>query len=264
LATQKSAEETTLDDLLKKISRKAQPKHLRMFEAWCSEYDSFTNLRVACTELEKGANNYKSYQMKRFLPVDELKVLQREFDRLDCSGNGFILPEDIVSGWAWTEEAAKETIATYDIHRLGRIEKNDFLKMMCPEEFRLPEMDDVGSELLGKLIVAQATEKRLILDAREAQYSNHPFSDAMFVPPTTALPEVSEVVWVEWNTVFDGLDSDGDERVFLEDLLQSGLHEAVCHSVERLIDPEIVGSFTRAGYLSSLLQAHRCRHTALK
>jgi hypothetical protein len=258
-------EQSSLGDLLQKVFPKAQTKHLRMFEAWCSEYDSLSDSRVACCELEQAAAVYANNELKPLLPVEDLEVLEREFDRLDCSRNGYILPMDIVRGWKWTEEQAIETVAAHDIHGLGRIEKTGFVKMMCQVEFRSPEMNGVGRELFGELIASQAAGMRLDLNTRESQYSvtagDQPLLGTLFVPPTTALPEVSEAAWAQWNAVFDSLDKDGDDQIVTKDLLEAGLlSEPVCHSVIRLIDPEVEGSFSRLGFLQALLRAHRCQH----
>jgi Ca2+-binding EF-hand superfamily protein len=258
-------EQTTVGDLLQKVFPKAQTKHLRMFEAWCSQYDALSDSRAACCELEQGAAVYANNELKPLLPVEDREVLGREFDRLDCSHNGYILPMDIVRGWKWTEEQAKETVAAYDIHGLGRIDKTGFIKMMCPVEFRSPEMNGFGRELFGEFVVFHAAEMRLDLNTRESQYSaafgDQPLLGTLFVPPTTALPAVSEAAWAQWNAVFDSLDKDGDDQIVTKDLLEAGLlSEPVCHSVIRLIDPEVEGSFTRGGFLQALLRAHRCQH----
>ena len=54
-------------------------------------------------------------------------------------------------------------------------------------------------------------------------------SDTLIAPPTTALPEISEETWAQWNAVFDSLDRDGDDQIVVEDLVKSGLlSETMC------------------------------------
>jgi hypothetical protein len=263
-------DQVTFSDLLLKVCSKAKAKHLRMFEAWCSEFDALKDLRTACSELEQAADVFAKDNSKRVMPSEELEALDREFDRLDISRKGYILPSDIMSVWGWTYEAAHETVTTYDADGRGRIRKPAFIKMMCPGDFRLPEMSGVGRELFGKLIASQAAEKRSELNVRESQFSAtdtdqslQSLVGSLFVPPTTSLPEVREDAWVEWNAAFDKLDKNGDDEVMLNDMLESGLlAEHMCRLVVRLIDPEIKDGFSRGSFLTALLRAHQVRKSA--
>merc|ERR1719510_548858 len=66
-------------------------------------------------------------------------------------------------------EMASKTMAAFDRDEGRCVDKQEFLEMMCPEEYRLPNMDGEGRHLLGRLLEDSLEKRRQTLQSDAAQ-----------------------------------------------------------------------------------------------
>jgi Ca2+-binding EF-hand superfamily protein len=256
-----------LMSVLRKVSPTAQPKHLRMYEVWCEEYTSLSSRRASVQNLEQATALYLENDQKPFLPPNELELLNREFDTLDKLKRGYITLDDIASGWQWSSEIAGDTLLAYDLTGDGYIDQSEFLKMMCPPEYRLPEMAGLTRQLFGKVLTTTTEQLRRSLDNSEVRFTDANTDELppVLEAPRAVLPVVSSHNWAQWQSVFDNLDRNDDGKVHKKELMMSGLLSAsACAAITALIDPEDINSFTKKAFLDAMLKAHGCREPPTK
>jgi Ca2+-binding EF-hand superfamily protein len=251
-----------LINVLRRMCPSAQPKHLRMCEVWVSEYENLASVRTSVEDLEQAAALYLLNDQKPFLPQNELEILNREFDQLDAHRRGYITLDDIAFGWNWTTDVAQATLASYDLTGDGYIDRNEFLRMMCPSDYRLPEMAGVTRQMFGKVLTTTAEQQRRCLDNSEVRFTDASTEEGVLrlEAPRAVLPLVSTEDWAQWNHVFDSMDRNSDGKVHKRELMSSGLLSAsACDAITALIDPEDKSCFTKRAFLDAMLKAHDCR-----
>merc|ERR1712032_452357 len=235
----------------------AQPKHLRMFDVWCIEYDASDVKHDKYRQLEEMVSNFRARQDKPVMPIDEVARLEREFDKLDHTGQGFITMNDIMKGWGWSSEKALAVIMAYDIVGDSFINKSAFFGMMCPPEYRPPHMDGFSFDSFGKLMESEVKDRRWSL---ECVKKDNLEIDKILPAPPTAFPEVPENLLEQWKELFDDLDRDEDDTVCVQELESSGLLSAAeCSAVANIIDPICTSAFSREGFLMAMCKAHGYR-----
>lgn len=250
-----------LIDIFRKMCPIAQPKHLRMFEVWCNEYDAFLKEQRHVESIEQAAETYLENNNKPVMPDCELEILEKEFQKMDYMGRGYVTIDDIVSTWGWSDMLARDTVAAYDVLGDGYLDKGEFFKMMCPEEYRLPEMSGFGRQIFGKLLEFESKSRRRSAMRQSIKYGqsgiNSDELDAYIEPPQSVFPEVDEEQWRKWNEVFESLDTNKNGKVALEELQNSGLLSwSVCTSIVALINPEDLNGFTKEGFMQAMARAY--------
>jgi Ca2+-binding EF-hand superfamily protein len=262
-----------LFDYLRQLCPKAQPKHIRMFDVWCTQYDRHMEVRDSFSNYELAAQTFIDNDKKPVLPADEIAQLENEFARLDQEGNGFVTMDDIMKGWGWSAQTALATVQAYDVLGDSFVDKDAFLRMMCPLEYKLPAMTGFAREVFGKVLLGHVESTKAVMrsvdssyELKDAAWGGSEISRAPLLnqPPPSALPEVPEENLEQWNDVFDNLDHDDDDKVNVRDLEASGLlSTVVCYCIASLIDPEDLQGFTRAGFLTAMCKAHGYRQKLL-
>eukprot|EP00927_Polykrikos_kofoidii_P040834 TRINITY_DN34830_c3_g1_i1.p1 TRINITY_DN34830_c3_g1~~TRINITY_DN34830_c3_g1_i1.p1 ORF type:complete len:802 (-),score=129.15 TRINITY_DN34830_c3_g1_i1:49-2454(-) len=247
-------------DLLRRLCPRAQPKHLRMFDTWCHTFDDLAERDEEVHNLEKVIAVYADNETKPFMPVSEIHSLEDEFRKLDNHGRGYITANDLVNGWGWYQDEAEDTVASVAHAGDGLVDMHDFVRMMCPSEYKLPEMHGYSRELFGRFLASEVHHRKRELDDSRNRYASqnaHRLHSAM---PTSLLPEVDPEVMKQWNRVFDELDVDKDDVVHETDLERAGIlsHET-SEAIAALIDPQDKTGFTRAGFIDAMLSAHGLR-----
>lgn len=252
--------------LLRKLCPLAHPKHLRMFQGWCDEYDDLMDEQNLVSTSEDVLQTYEDNNQKPILPMSEVLCIKREFHRIDQTNQGFISASDLSREWDIDMDTLHETYAQLDVSGDGFIDLQEFMVLSCPPQYRLPEMDGQARELFGELLVAESTSLSEEHKAKELQYSdlNSCSVGKVHETPESLWPEVDDSIWNGWNAVFDSLDGDKDDLVVLADLQASGLlSHKVCCFVVSVVDPAHKFGFTRRGFLNAMLRAHQCRRTGL-
>merc|ERR1740117_596088 len=89
------------------------------------------------------------------MPQQELWDLERQFRQLDVDGSGFVEIHEIMVKWNWSQEMATATMVRYDHSSDACLDLAEFLRMMCPNEYRLPEMSGPLREAFGKLFLSE-------------------------------------------------------------------------------------------------------------
>jgi len=243
---------------LRKLQPHALPKHLRMYDVWCMEYDELKKEEEVMETVESAASQFVETAKKPFLPADEVEILRKQFYELDVTRDGFLDLDDIQRGWGWSDEQIRDALKTFDVGCDGMLDEDEFLRMMCPPEYRLPEMSGFAREMFGKLIVEEQKARRGLLSKRKGSFLGEDSGDDGPAPaPASALPVVPEDLLESWGDIFDALDQDDDEMVYVRDLETSGLlSTGVCYFIAGLIDPSNPEGFDRDAFLNAMCKSH--------
>jgi len=255
--------EDGLFKMWKKLCPRAKPQHLKMFEKWCREYDHLTERRSSLRVAKSASDTFHENGLKPLLPAADLRRIKDEFSRLDTHGNGLIevstLSDSLQLGDAF------EVARMYDGNDDGYIDVSEFVRMMCPSEYRLPETDEIGRKLFGDLIEHETMSLESKYNEQAASFeksaeSSRHLSDAT---PGTLLPQVDEKTWDTWNATFDRLDMNPDAKVTLGEVIGSGfLSPEVSAFVYRVLAPEDGDGgegFSREAFMAAMLRAHGMR-----
>lgn len=247
---------------IRKLSPKTLPKHMRMYDVWLAEYDKAKKDQETLLHLATAVDEFKTNQAKPLLSEDEQVLIKEQFRLMDSDRDGLVTVEDIMDDWACSEEQASPALKYFDVCSDGYLDEHEFMRMMCPDEYRVPEMTGLAREMFGKLLVSFAAEQQGAVDVVQSKFESksHPAEGAKGVVPASALPLVPEEQLQAWNDVFDGLDRDDDNTVQVKDLECSGLlATAVCYSIAGTIDPSNPTGFTRDSFLAAMCKAHGYR-----
>jgi len=160
-----------------------------------------------------------------------------------------------------------EVLRKYDVSNDGFIDFHEFVAMMCPTEYRPPEMCGFDQEVLGSLVKMRAARMRSGLDQQVALYESPADAKAEGVRksemPASMRPEVPEETWAAWNSVFDRVDNDGDNTISDAELRSSMLlSQDVCEQLIASTRAEGKLGIPRRDFLLSLLDFYKCRRPA--
>jgi len=251
-----------LTSFFRQVCPWAQPMHLRMFDAWLEQFDDLARQKELGAHYEDVANTFCENQHKPVLPHSELEALNRDFADLDRNSNGYLCVYDLSMAWNMDADTLKEMFRKHDISDDGYIDKQDYLRLVCPAEYRLPEMSGEDRDLFGQLVLLACDRMKKDLQRKELMYGPEESEDAPAPTPASLLPEVSDEDWRHWNDVFVRLDQNGDNTLDLKDLKESGLlSDEVCSFLVSMLDPADTTGFTKRSFLDALLDAHKCKKT---
>jgi len=251
----------TFLNFLQKLCPAACPKHLRMFEIWCQQFDDLESKQTRTETVEEAVQRFEANSRKPVLPEDEILRLDRSFESLDRHQNKCVMLADIANYFGWDQVTTQELVSQHDLSEDGCLDREDFLRMMCPDNFRLPAMGGSDREVFGLLLQGQARKLRDDLVKQERTFRQG--TPASKVKPASLLPQVQEETWLFWNRLFDRLDSNGDNYVDDKDLLASGLvSREVSTALISVIEPEETTRFSRKSWLIALLDATGSRRAA--
>jgi len=214
-----------LFSFFRKLCPLAHPKHLRMFDAWCHQFDALVEQHKVRLGFEEAVTTYLRNDRKPVIPRDELAHLEGEFLKLDRTKCGHVSLEEIEQAWGMDIETLHDLVKSNDVSEDGYVDKHDFIRLFCPPEYRPPSMSGEDRQVLGKLLLFHEARARTAVLQEEAMFS---FSNADACPPikrtpTAVLPEVAEATWERWVSLFERLDKNNDDTVDLHDLRVSGL-----------------------------------------
>lgn len=250
-------------DLLRAVDPQAKSKHLSMYEVWRDEHKALGVQMEVLKDLEEVNTVFLQNQNKPVLPDYEIELLNREFRKLDVLNNGYITLHDIIRAWGWSYDLAYDTVAAYNIAGDGHLTHDEYLRMMCPEEYRLPEMSGVALEMFGQLLSSEISSRHHSMDHDAAVFCDASISDDISLAkeaPHAVLRVVEKHVYDRWERVFVNLDKNSDGKVQPEELLASGLlSKEVCLTIVKLIGSESEGGFTRKAFMDALLKTHELR-----
>merc|ERR1712050_771568 len=121
--------------------------------------------------------------------------------------------------------------------------------MMCPPDYRLPEMQGSAREVFGGILKIHATELQDDLIKAKSQFeaaerSRDTCKKSNDSLPNSLLPEVEEKTWNLWNSIFDQVNSDGDTMITITELEASGLLSYTASSaLAGIIDSDVKHGF---------------------
>lgn len=162
-----------IDDLLHFLCPQSLPKHMRMYHEWLKECDDFLADEGTVNFAEKARTVFCEEEQKPFLSSPDARQVEQEFQRLDRLQLGYLTGEDLMWGWGFACEGAEYAVRQYGGER-GVIKRQDFLRMMCPSENRMPQMRGDARRMFGELITWEAMEQRRKYEDKE----NHVYGRA--------------------------------------------------------------------------------------
>ncbi|CAE7672331.1 unnamed protein product, partial [Symbiodinium pilosum] len=258
---------STFFHFLKKAYPGCKLKHLATFEGWCCQYDDLQKRSAEMDLLTEARDIFEKKNAMPVLPVDDQARLEKEFEEMDIFGTGCVEVAAIQRRWGWDEQMTRDIIAKYDVSEDGCLDKGDFLRMMCPDGYRLPSMQGEDRDVFGMLLTGSIRYLEDAILKEEGLYAEDhgplakaPKEARLKPTPFSLLPEIPEATWTFWNELFTRLDADEDDHIRERDLLREGLlSPEVARHLMTIIDPEHPDSFTRRGFLTACLKASGCR-----
>lgn len=241
----------------------AREKHLRMFEVWCQEFDELAEAKERHRLIEEAGDVFEENDNLEIIPKSELDSLEKDFESLDTAGRGFLTADQLAQAWNMDLETVKGIIHKIDAED-RTLDKQDYFRLVCPSQYRLPEMSGDQRDLFGKLLESMENKSKAEVKRKAKMFGvGGSQSEGPDIAPTplSLLPEVDEETWKFWNSVFTELDVTKDDALDLRDLKESGLlSEKVCEFIiDMLHSPDEGQCFTRQSFLNALLEATGCR-----
>merc|ERR1711948_42668 len=99
-------------------------------------------------DLKQVLGIFQENETKPVLPVNQLQQLKDRFARLDEHSAGVV---DLAVVANDLELHSSADVATYDIDSDGCVDINEFLRIMCPPGYRLPEMAGFARDIFGTI-----------------------------------------------------------------------------------------------------------------
>mmetsp|Transcript_137232 Transcript_137232/g.256234 ORF Transcript_137232/g.256234 Transcript_137232/m.256234 type:complete len:746 (-) Transcript_137232:95-2332(-) len=277
------------NQFLRYLCPEALPKHINMFLEWAKQYDEMFKLTNLLKHVKKIQGVYLENESKPVLPLDEIASLKNLFASISL-GRGYVTKDDLMAEFGWTPAETERFLERFDIDHTGLIDQMEFLKMMCPTEYRMPEMSGPERKLFGQLVESQVEIHKQELDAKmrpwladnwknfiqgETTVKSLEMWQTMFAKvssgedvnpkaamPDSANPEVEAAEWDHWNAMFDELDQDKDGLITSADVEYRGwLGRRLSQYVMTVIDPAKPDACTKRGLLRALLRATGTRRT---
>lgn len=258
-------------DFLRKLSPSADSRHLRMFEVWCQQYDDLAVKEKLVKAAQNAADTFLENDLKPVWPEQEVHQAHVLFEAVDRSGNGIVSADDIEKGLGVDRATVEEMMADYDYSEDGLMDKVEFIRMMCPSHFRLPEMEEgkADRQILGKLLIVAMEREKQEFSTSQGKFRSSVdeelnlgcgMSRLLSDKPDAVLPEVDDATWSAWNNMFDHLDKNHDDVLHIREIESSGIVSmTVCKFLVESLDPQNNEGFTRDTLLQALLQAHDLR-----
>jgi len=245
--------------LLHRIYPKALPRHFRLFQQWCREYDELEQKRVNSSQAEAALKEYQDVSRKPIIPAHELDVIKNEFAKLDYDGLGSV-EYDVIARYLGGN--SQDIAAKYDMDSDDHVSLRDFCRMMCPPQFRMPEMDGFGRRIFGVLLefIAKEESKSFLKSSESFEKPKISIDTVEASHFQAMLDPVPDDLWMQWQAAFRELDVDGDDVIHINELLAADiLSEPVCRYLSRYLDPQLKDSFTLQTFNNAMLQAHGYR-----
>lgn len=239
---------------LRKLCPGVQPMHLRMFDGWLQQFDKMQHRQKFVEACEQSVAILSHTNTKPVIPEVELAKVERQFREIDVEGKGLITLKQIELAMNLDSGILKK----YDVSEDGFIDIHEYVAMMCPDEFRPPEMSGFDQEVLGTLLLSWATRHREELDEQKALYAGG--VERKNEMPASMRPEVPEETWTAWNSVFDRLDTDHDGVMSAAELRSSMLlSQRVCDQLIISAQVDGHGGIPRRDFLLALLDYNKLR-----
>lgn len=245
---------------MKYICPWAQAMHLRMFEDWCHQYDELEEQKHLNEEIEDVAEIFLENEKKAVMPMDELNMIENDFNDMDQMKRGYITIEELARAWDMDPRSLKEMLVHHNLSEDAYVDKQSYFRLVCPEHYRLPEMSGSERDLFGKLILCTTRRLSREIHDQERLFLDKEMSGKIAPMPMSLLPEVEESDWDAWNAAFTRLDKGKDDNLDMADLVNSGLlSEEVCSFLCGMLGDIQEQCFSRHAFLSALLEVHNVR-----
>ncbi|CAE8592567.1 unnamed protein product [Polarella glacialis] len=230
-----------------------------MFDGWFQKYDAFVEQQQEVASSEQALQQFQSNCSLPVLSTGEIMKLEFEFCAMDKQNSGYITLDDMTFGLGISRDVVMSTFDKYDLSDDGLIDRDEFLLMMCPDGYRMPDTNGEGRDVLGAILGAHARALKKQLSSDKASFDTKGCVSQMEMiseMPESLRPEVDDATWGAWNKVFDDLDTDNDGVVTVPELRSSRLLTFdICDFLGSHVDGSSENGFSRRAYLNALLQA---------
>merc|ERR1712048_135690 len=133
----------------------------------------------------------------------------------------------------------------------GFIDEQNFLRLMCPPEYRLSDMDNFARSVFGQILAFQASQAKTALEGVLGKNGQ-----THMEKPHALRPIVSMDQWRDWEAVFQQLDQDRNELVSAKDMITSNvLTELEAEAMVKLFDPENSKHVSKVAFMTTMLKA---------
>mmetsp|Transcript_109775 Transcript_109775/g.211190 ORF Transcript_109775/g.211190 Transcript_109775/m.211190 type:complete len:230 (+) Transcript_109775:2-691(+) len=220
-----------------------------MFEIWATDYDQWAEGKE---RTEQAVTTFKANDMRPIIPADELARLKRWFASLDSNEDGWIDADTLMYDMDLSK-AVQDKFLLEECQD-GFIDEQNFLRLMCPPEYRLSEMDSFARSVFGQILNFQASQAKTALERALGNQRSQ------MEKPAALRPVISSEQWKQWEAVFEELDKDKNEIVTAKDMVMSNvLSEPEAKAVTKIIDPDNSGHFSKADFMKEMLKANDFR-----
>mmetsp|Transcript_71023 Transcript_71023/g.134241 ORF Transcript_71023/g.134241 Transcript_71023/m.134241 type:complete len:705 (-) Transcript_71023:115-2229(-) len=158
-------DKASFPQFLEYMCPQALPKHIAMFIDWTNQCEELLNLTKMIKVVKDAQRQFFENSTKPFLPENDCVTLTRNFE-IVSRGRGFITKSDLRDEFHWDGDIIDQTIQRFDIDDTGNIDKWEFLRMMCPLEYRMPQMSGYERQLFGKLLENRTEKLQRELDLK--------------------------------------------------------------------------------------------------
>ena len=245
----------------------AMPKHLRMFERWCQQYDELqarkSRFQADLKSMKAFFKCVEAFKTMPVLPQHEKEKIMHDFARFDVEKKGFVEVAELRRVMGGNDSVTDTLIGEYDSSGDGVIDQHEFFAMMCPPGYKMEASEDIEGQMLSQLLQAYMEEERQKVSMEDDRFAPAGRLCADSVSLSAAMPIVSEEKWEQWNANFQHLDQDSDGYISADDLRG---FPGVFHSSNArdlllgILDKNSGGSkISKDFFLDTLLRAHRLR-----
>jgi Ca2+-binding EF-hand superfamily protein len=194
------------------------------------------------------------------LPTDEVARLRREFERLDREGLGRIPTAQLVREYGlhtdYNQSAGCMASDLLETCQDGFVDLHDFMRLLCPDGYRLPNMEGSIREVFHHIVEYEACEAKTALRASET------VGGPDLERPAALRPLVGWRRWRKWTQLFASIDRNRNGSITARELVTTNMfsqQEAL--AIVSILTPENSGNISLSMFLTALLNTYGFRIT---
>jgi hypothetical protein len=145
-----------LVEFLKVLSPCSTERHLEMYMSWCRLHDRFMEAETDVQSFSGYQAQLEEYLNLPLLPRNEQDQILRLFEKADIEGRGHLFIDELVANQIVPDDLADAVLKLHDLNNDAVIDKEEFLLMMCPCEYRVLDFTTSKHHHAGPAFVGKA------------------------------------------------------------------------------------------------------------